>query len=84
MKRLRPALLAVALALTGFCAHAAGDDLPSPEIVRRALQGHPQLLAARAEHEASGYGAEAVQRGPYEFEASVTPQQRRNDADGRF
>lgn len=84
MKLLRPALLAVALALPGFHVHAAGDDLPSPEIVRVALQGHPQLLAARAEHEASGYGAEAVQRGPYEFEASVIPQQRRSDAEGRF
>lgn len=84
MKCLRPALLAIALAFPAAAALAATDGLPPVEVVRLALQGHPQLLAARAEREASGYGAEAVQRGPYEFEASVTPQRRRTDIDGRF
>ncbi|HCT25995.1 MAG TPA: transporter, partial [Stenotrophomonas sp.] len=77
-------MLAIALAFPAAAALAATDGLPPVEVVRLALQGHPQLLAARAEREASGYGAEAVQRGPYEFEASVTPQRRRTDIDGRF
>ncbi|MGF6416837.1 cobalt-zinc-cadmium efflux system outer membrane protein [Stenotrophomonas sp. AN71] len=84
MKRLHPALMTLALLLPASGTVAAADDLPSSGIVRLAVQGHPQLLAARAEHEASGHGAEAVQRGPYEFQASVTPQQRRTEADGNF
>jgi len=84
MSTIKRTLLITALATVLGNAYAAPAYLPPEALVERALSAHPALIAAQAESRASGHEAEALRRGPYEFEASVTPQQRRSDAEGRF
>ncbi|HSN33378.1 MAG TPA: TolC family protein [Ideonella sp.] len=77
-----PRVLLIACALAGAQLPALGQSpsrsfLPPDEVVERAIADAPQSRAAASQQDQAVAEARALERGPYETELAVIPQQRR-------
>lgn len=80
MKKMYLAALMTAITAQAFSLQS--HAMPTTDTVRRQLDNDPELAAARARLEASGYAAENTAASPYEWTVELAGQRRRYDTGG--
>lgn len=80
MKKMYLLTLMAALTVQGFAQHSYA--MPATDTVRQQLDNDPELAAARAQLEASGYAAESTAASPYEWTVELAGQRRSYDTGG--